>query len=125
MKVCECVYGVAKQKFFLKQSQLCDFKSFLLSCWNTNFQGNAKLEKAPKFDKLKYSDSGVYGCVVSTGGLKKTQTFELIVEGECYLFFVLLNLFKNIERGLKCTIVYLTIFSFFWIWEYLLYYFDG
>ncbi|KAA0701922.1 CD166 antigen -like protein [Triplophysa tibetana] len=42
---------------------------------------NVKLEKAPKFDKLKYSDSGVYGCVVSTGGLKKTQTFELIVEG--------------------------------------------
>ncbi|KAI7800532.1 activated leukocyte cell adhesion molecule b [Triplophysa rosa] len=44
-------------------------------------KGNAKLEKAPKFDKLKYSDSGVYGCVVSMGGLKKTQTFELIVEG--------------------------------------------
>lgn len=44
-------------------------------------KGNAKLEKVPKFDKLKYSDSGVYECVVSMGGLKKTQTFELIVEG--------------------------------------------
>nr|XP_055052289.1 activated leukocyte cell adhesion molecule b [Misgurnus anguillicaudatus] len=40
-----------------------------------------KLESLPKFDKLKYSDSGVYEGVVTMNGLVKTKTFELIVEG--------------------------------------------
>ncbi|XP_048017274.1 activated leukocyte cell adhesion molecule b isoform X2 [Megalobrama amblycephala] len=44
-------------------------------------KGNNDLNRLPKFDKLKYSDSGVYECVVSMAGLKKTQTFELIVQG--------------------------------------------
>ncbi|KAK9962044.1 hypothetical protein ABG768_007429 [Culter alburnus] len=44
-------------------------------------KGNKDLNRLLKFDKLKYSDSGVYECVVSMAGLKKTQTFELIVQG--------------------------------------------
>ncbi|XDV17223.1 hypothetical protein PO909_023120 [Leuciscus waleckii] len=44
-------------------------------------KGNIKLNSPPKFDKLKFSDSGVYECVVSMAGLKKTRTFELIVQG--------------------------------------------
>lgn len=40
------------------------------------------LNGQPKFDKLKYSDSGVYVCDVSMAGLKKTKTFELIVQGK-------------------------------------------
>ncbi|XDV32473.1 hypothetical protein PO909_003275 [Leuciscus waleckii] len=44
-------------------------------------KGNNKLDSQPEFDKLKYSDSGVYECVVSMAGLKKTRTFELIVQG--------------------------------------------
>ncbi|KTF83489.1 hypothetical protein cypCar_00009957 [Cyprinus carpio] len=56
-------------------------------------KGNAKLNSQPKFDKLMYSDSGVYECVVSMAGLKKTHTFELVVEGSP----VIKNLIK--ERG--------------------------
>ncbi|XP_077064754.1 activated leukocyte cell adhesion molecule b isoform X2 [Siphateles boraxobius] len=54
---------------------------------------NTKLDGLPKFDKLKYSDSGVYECVVSMAGLKKTRTFELIVQGSP----VIKNLIK--KRG--------------------------
>ncbi|XP_039543112.1 activated leukocyte cell adhesion molecule b isoform X2 [Pimephales promelas] len=54
-------------------------------------KGNIKLDSLPKFDKLKYSDSGVYECVVSMSGLKKTRTFELIVQGSP----VIKNLIKN------------------------------
>ncbi|XP_051966398.1 CD166 antigen homolog A-like isoform X2 [Xyrauchen texanus] len=44
-------------------------------------KGNSKLDSfLHKFDKLKYSDAGVYECVVSMAGLQKTHTFELIVE---------------------------------------------
>lgn len=65
------------------------FKTLTYRAETLNFQGNAKLEKAPKIGKLKYSDSGVYECVVSMGGLKKTQTFELTVEGEFAVLFIL------------------------------------
>ncbi|XP_051522077.1 CD166 antigen homolog A-like isoform X2 [Myxocyprinus asiaticus] len=45
-------------------------------------KGNSKLDiLLPKFYKLKYSDAGVYECIVSMAGLQKTRTFELIVEG--------------------------------------------
>ncbi|XP_051719665.1 activated leukocyte cell adhesion molecule b isoform X2 [Ctenopharyngodon idella] len=44
-------------------------------------KGSIMLNGQPKFDKLKYSDSGVYVCDVSMAGLKKTKTFELIVQG--------------------------------------------
>ncbi|XP_067307294.1 activated leukocyte cell adhesion molecule b isoform X2 [Pseudorasbora parva] len=44
-------------------------------------KGNMKLDSLSKISTLKYSDSGVYECVVSMAGLKKTQTFELTVQG--------------------------------------------
>ncbi|XP_017347039.1 CD166 antigen homolog [Ictalurus punctatus] len=46
--------------------------------WTKN---NVRLNGKPKFDKLKYSDSGVYECVVSVGGLVKKASFELSVQG--------------------------------------------
>ncbi|KAL7848650.1 hypothetical protein SRHO_G00202730 [Serrasalmus rhombeus] len=46
--------------------------------WSKN---NAKLNAPPKFDKLKYSDSGVYECVVSMAGIIRKASFELIVQG--------------------------------------------
>ncbi|XP_026138266.1 activated leukocyte cell adhesion molecule b isoform X1 [Carassius auratus] len=60
-------------------------------------KGNAKLNSLPKFDNLMYSDSGVYECVASMADLKKTLTFELVVEGSP----VIKNLIK--ERGLGMT----------------------
>ncbi|KAK3560645.1 hypothetical protein QTP86_014497 [Hemibagrus guttatus] len=46
--------------------------------WTKN---NLKLSSNPKFDKLKYSDSGVYECVVSMNGIVKKASFELSVQG--------------------------------------------
>uniref|UniRef100_A0A4W4FEH4 Ig-like domain-containing protein n=1 Tax=Electrophorus electricus TaxID=8005 RepID=A0A4W4FEH4_ELEEL len=46
--------------------------------WSKN---NAKLNGAPRFDKLKYSDSGVYECVATMAGLVKKASFELAVQG--------------------------------------------
>ncbi|KAB5550235.1 hypothetical protein PHYPO_G00051470 [Pangasianodon hypophthalmus] len=46
--------------------------------WTKN---NIKLDGEPKFDKVKYSDSGVYECVVSMAGLVKKASFELSVQG--------------------------------------------
>ncbi|KAF4085913.1 hypothetical protein AMELA_G00100680 [Ameiurus melas] len=42
---------------------------------------NIRLNGKPKFDKLKYSDSGVYECVVSVGGLVKKASFVMSVQG--------------------------------------------
>ncbi|KAF7699903.1 hypothetical protein HF521_002861 [Silurus meridionalis] len=46
--------------------------------WTKN---NVKLDAKPKFDKLKYSDSGLYECVVSMAGIVKKASFELSVQG--------------------------------------------
>ncbi|XP_072548303.1 activated leukocyte cell adhesion molecule b isoform X2 [Salminus brasiliensis] len=46
--------------------------------WSKN---NARWKSPLKFDKLKYSDSGVYECVVSMAGLVRKASFELIVQG--------------------------------------------
>ncbi|XP_062329204.1 CD166 antigen homolog isoform X2 [Osmerus eperlanus] len=40
-----------------------------------------KLDKQPKFDKLTYSDSGLYECEVAIGTLVKKDSFEVVVEG--------------------------------------------
>lgn len=58
-------------------------------------KGKTKLESLPKFDNLKYSDSGVYEGVVTMNGLVKTKTFELIVEGAP----VIKDLFKKRADG--------------------------
>ncbi|XP_061074222.1 CD166 antigen homolog isoform X2 [Conger conger] len=42
---------------------------------------NEKLEKLPKFDKLKYADSGKYECEFSMAGLTQRHSFTLVVEG--------------------------------------------
>ncbi|TRY93941.1 hypothetical protein DNTS_025224 [Danionella cerebrum] len=44
-------------------------------------KGNDKLPSVPKFDKLEYTDSGVYECEVTRLNIKKTQTFDLTVQG--------------------------------------------
>ncbi|KAI4881739.1 hypothetical protein NFI96_033279, partial [Prochilodus magdalenae] len=46
--------------------------------WSKN---NVKLSAPPKFDKLKYSDAGVYDCLVSMAGINRKVSFELIVQG--------------------------------------------
>ncbi|KAJ8378648.1 hypothetical protein AAFF_G00237720 [Aldrovandia affinis] len=40
-----------------------------------------KLGKQPRFDKLKYADSGNYVCEFSTAGLSQRRSFKLVVEG--------------------------------------------
>ncbi|CAK6963537.1 CD166 antigen homolog A-like [Scomber scombrus] len=42
---------------------------------------NIKLDKEPKFNKLAYSDSGLYECDVTMGPLNKKASFQLVVEG--------------------------------------------
>lgn len=42
---------------------------------------NGKLEKAPTFGQLTYADSGVYVCEVAVAGIKRSQSFQLVVEG--------------------------------------------
>ncbi|XP_061683505.1 CD166 antigen homolog A-like isoform X2 [Syngnathoides biaculeatus] len=42
---------------------------------------NVKLEKEPKFNKLKFSDSGHYESEVKMGALSKKAFFDLVVEG--------------------------------------------
>ncbi|XP_076832544.1 activated leukocyte cell adhesion molecule b isoform X2 [Brachyhypopomus gauderio] len=46
--------------------------------WSKN---KAKLNGAPRFGKLKLSDSGVYECVASMAGIEKKASFELSVQG--------------------------------------------
>ncbi|KAM9811395.1 CD166 antigen homolog A-like isoform X1 [Syngnathus typhle] len=42
---------------------------------------NVKLDKEPKFNKLKYSDSGRYEGEVEMGALRRRASFDLVVEG--------------------------------------------
>ncbi|XP_077422536.1 CD166 antigen homolog A-like isoform X2 [Vanacampus margaritifer] len=42
---------------------------------------NVKLDKEPKFNKLKYSDSGRYESEVKMGAMSKKESFDLVVEG--------------------------------------------
>uniref|UniRef100_A0A671S450 CD166 antigen homolog A-like n=1 Tax=Sinocyclocheilus anshuiensis TaxID=1608454 RepID=A0A671S450_9TELE len=65
-------------------------------------KGNAKLNSLPKFDKLTYSDSGVYECIVSMAGLKKTQTFELVVEGSPVIKNLIKERGEGMTKVLKC-----------------------
>ncbi|XP_060799758.1 activated leukocyte cell adhesion molecule b isoform X2 [Neoarius graeffei] len=44
-------------------------------------KNNVTLNGKPKFDRLEYSDAGVYECVVSVAGLVKKALFELSVQG--------------------------------------------
>lgn len=55
---------------------------------NFLLQGSEKLVALPKFGSLKYTDSGVYECVVTMLGLKKTQSFDLNVQGKFSVLFV-------------------------------------
>lgn len=50
-------------------------------CCLCGFQ-DGKAAKAPEFSGLTYTDAGLYMCEVSLGGLKKQQSFELVVEGQ-------------------------------------------
>ncbi|KAM3868720.1 CD166 antigen homolog A [Diretmus argenteus] len=43
---------------------------------------DGKVTKAPAFGQLAYADAGVYVCEVTMGGLRRRQSFELVVEGE-------------------------------------------
>ncbi|KAL0993750.1 hypothetical protein UPYG_G00113130 [Umbra pygmaea] len=43
---------------------------------------NGKLDKAPTFEPVKYSDAGLYGCEASVEGIKRSQSFLLDVEGK-------------------------------------------
>ncbi|KAI1893508.1 hypothetical protein AGOR_G00124440 [Albula goreensis] len=42
---------------------------------------NDKLDKQPRFDKLKYADTGNYVCEFSMDGLTQRRSFRLVVEG--------------------------------------------
>uniref|UniRef100_A0A672LJ46 CD166 antigen homolog n=1 Tax=Sinocyclocheilus grahami TaxID=75366 RepID=A0A672LJ46_SINGR len=65
-------------------------------------KGNTKLNSLPKFHKLTYSDSGVYECIVSMAGLKKTQTFELVVEGSPVIKNLIKARGEGMTKVLKC-----------------------
>ncbi|KAJ7996138.1 hypothetical protein DPEC_G00233960 [Dallia pectoralis] len=43
---------------------------------------NVKLDRAPTFKTVKYSDEGVYVCAVSVAGIKRSEKFHLEVEGK-------------------------------------------
>ncbi|XP_010900058.2 CD166 antigen homolog A [Esox lucius] len=43
---------------------------------------NGKLDKVPTFERVTYSDAGFYVCEVSVPGLKRSQSFQLEVEGK-------------------------------------------
>ncbi|XP_016144138.1 activated leukocyte cell adhesion molecule b isoform X1 [Sinocyclocheilus grahami] len=67
-------------------------------------KGNAKLNSLPKFDKLTYSDSGMYECVVSMAGLKETRTFELVVEGPPVIKNLIKERGEGMTKVLKCVV---------------------
>lgn len=54
-------------------------------------QNNVKLSGKPKFDRLKYSDSGVYECQVTMAGLVKKASFELNVQGKGAVLILIQN----------------------------------
>ncbi|GAA6106362.1 activated leukocyte cell adhesion molecule b isoform X2 [Tachysurus ichikawai] len=62
---------------------------------------NVKLSGKPKFDKLKYSDTGVYECVVSLEGIVKKASFELSVRG-APIITQLTKLQRNGAKLLSC-----------------------
>ncbi|XP_067221090.1 activated leukocyte cell adhesion molecule b isoform X2 [Chanodichthys erythropterus] len=67
-------------------------------------KGNKDLNRLLKFDKLKYSDSGVYECVVSMASIKKTQTFELIVQGSPVIKSLTKARDGNTNKVLSCEV---------------------
>uniref|UniRef100_A0A673WWM8 Activated leukocyte cell adhesion molecule a n=1 Tax=Salmo trutta TaxID=8032 RepID=A0A673WWM8_SALTR len=42
---------------------------------------NRKLDEAPRFENVTYADAGFYVCEVSVAGIKRSQSFQLVVEG--------------------------------------------
>uniref|UniRef100_A0A8C8C0U7 Ig-like domain-containing protein n=1 Tax=Oncorhynchus tshawytscha TaxID=74940 RepID=A0A8C8C0U7_ONCTS len=42
---------------------------------------NRKLDEMPRFDNVTYADAGFYVCEVSVAGIKRSQSFQLVVEG--------------------------------------------
>ncbi|KAK6316572.1 hypothetical protein J4Q44_G00119720 [Coregonus suidteri] len=42
---------------------------------------NRKLDKEPRFEHVSYADAGFYVCEVSVAGIKRNQSFQLVVEG--------------------------------------------
>uniref|UniRef100_A0A8C7J922 Activated leukocyte cell adhesion molecule a n=1 Tax=Oncorhynchus kisutch TaxID=8019 RepID=A0A8C7J922_ONCKI len=42
---------------------------------------NRKLDETPRFDNVTYADAGFYVCEVSVAGIKRSQSFQLVVEG--------------------------------------------
>ncbi|TSQ46612.1 Dual specificity tyrosine-phosphorylation-regulated kinase 1A [Bagarius yarrelli] len=62
---------------------------------------NLKLSGKPKFDSLKYSDSGVYECVISMAGIVKKASFELNVQG-APIITKLTKVTKNGGKVLSC-----------------------
>ncbi|RXN07964.1 CD166 antigen -like protein [Labeo rohita] len=65
-------------------------------------KGNTKLNSLPKFDKLTYSDSGMYECIVSMTGLKETRTFQLVVEGSPVIKNLIKQRGEGMTKVLKC-----------------------
>ncbi|XP_042561990.1 CD166 antigen homolog A-like, partial [Clupea harengus] len=55
-----------------------DASSKVTVSWTKN---QASLSEEPQFERLKYSDSGLYECQVSLGELTSTHSFELLVKG--------------------------------------------
>lgn len=49
---------------------------------NVSWTKNGKPVKEPKFSQLTYADAGIYECEVSTTGLTRRVSFELVVEGK-------------------------------------------
>ncbi|XP_028838141.1 CD166 antigen homolog A isoform X2 [Denticeps clupeoides] len=43
---------------------------------------NVKLEKQPDFKSLRYADAGLYLVEASLAGIKRTQSFQLVVQGK-------------------------------------------
>ncbi|KAM4545453.1 CD166 antigen homolog isoform 2-T2 [Odontesthes bonariensis] len=58
---------------------------------------DGKAVREPEFTQLTYADAGVYRCEVSTTGLKRHQSFELVVEGKP----VITNLTQHRAPGAK------------------------
>uniref|UniRef100_A0A8C6S4Q6 Activated leukocyte cell adhesion molecule a n=1 Tax=Neogobius melanostomus TaxID=47308 RepID=A0A8C6S4Q6_9GOBI len=47
-----------------------------------SWRKDGKVVKEPVFTKLTYTDAGIYKCEVTMGGIARTQSFELVVEGK-------------------------------------------
>lgn len=51
------------------------------SVFTSLYQDNRKLDETPRFDNVTYADAGFYVCEVSVAGIKRSQSFQLVVEG--------------------------------------------